>query len=87
MVWATLGLRLALACLFAAGVGAGVVLYAQRRPQLGLPRRAEEMRTRVTTLAASARKPPEPKVKVRSSERRVGGYPVTKQVQETTYGW
>ena len=22
-----------------------------------------------------------------ASERRVGGYPVTKQVQETTYGW
>lgn len=85
VVWATLGLRTALACLFAAGVGAGVVLYAQRRPQLGLSRRAEEMRTRVTTLAGSARKPPEPKV--RSSERRIGGYPVTKQVQETTYGW
>ena len=85
VVWATLGLRTALACLLAAGVGAGVVLYAQRRPQLGLSRRAEEMRTRVTTLATSTRKPPEPKV--RSSERRVGGYPVTKQVQETTYGW
>jgi hypothetical protein len=87
VVWATLGLRTALACLFAAGVGAGVVLYAQRRPQLGLrlPRRAEGMRTRVTTLATSARKPAEPKV--RSSERRISGYPVTKQVQETTYGW
>ena len=85
VVWATLGLRTALACLFAAGVGAGIVLYAQRRPQLGLSRRADEMRTRVTTLATSARKPAEPKV--RSSERRISGYPVTKQVQETTYGW
>jgi hypothetical protein len=86
VVWATLGLRTALACLFAAGVGAGAVMYAQRRPQLGFSRRAEEMRTRVSTLAASARKPVEPKVRP-ASERRVGGYPVTKQVQETTYGW
>jgi len=84
--WATLGLRIALACLFAAGVGAAVVLYGQRRPQLGLSRHAEEMRTRVTTLASSTRKPAEPKVRA-ASERRVGGYPVTKQVQETTYGW
>jgi hypothetical protein len=89
VVWATIGLRTALACLFAAAVGAGVVLYAQRRPQLGFSRHAEQMRTRVTTFATAVRKPDEPKSKprTRSSERRVGGYPVTKQVQETTYGW
>jgi hypothetical protein len=85
VVWATLGLRTGLACLFAAGVGAGVAVYAQRRPQLGLSRRADLMRTRVSSLATSARKPEEPVA--RPSERRVDGYPVTKQVQETTYGW
>jgi hypothetical protein len=52
-----------------------------------------EMRTRVESLAASARKAAEPKPKpepipkARASERRIAGYPVTKQVHETTYGW
>jgi hypothetical protein len=91
VVWATLGLRTALACLFAAGVGAGAARYGQRRPQLGrlsVSRHVEQMRTRVTSLAASTRKPAPPRqTRTRSGERRVGGYPVTKQVQETTYGW
>jgi hypothetical protein len=93
VVWATLGLRTALACLFATGVGAGLVLYAQHRSSLRIAGRMSEMRTRVESLAASARKVAEPKPKpdpapkVRTSERRIAGYPVTKQVQETTYGW
>ena len=89
VVWATLGLRTALACLFAAGVGAAVVLYAQRRPTIGISRHVSQARTRIESLAASTRKPAEPKPKVnpRTSERRIGGYPVTKQVHETTYGW
>ena len=91
VVWATLGLRTAGACLFAAGVGAGFVLYLQRRPKLHLARHVEHVRTRAQTLAASAPKPKPrpamPKSKPRTGERRVGGYPVTKQVQETTYGW
>jgi hypothetical protein len=93
VVWATLGLRTALACLFATGVGAGLVLYAQHRSSLRIAGRVSEMRTRVESLAATARKAAEPKPKpnplpkARTSERRIAGYPVTKQVQETTYGW
>ena len=92
VVWATLGLRTALACLFASGVGAGFVLYLQHRSTLGISGRVSQVRTRVESLAASARKVAEPKAtptptKTRTGERRVGGYPVTKQVQETTYGW
>jgi hypothetical protein len=93
VVWATLGLRTALACLFATGVGAGLVLYAQHRSSLRIAGRVSEMRTRVESLAVSARKVAEPKPKpkpmpkARTSERRIAGYPVTKQVQETTYGW
>jgi len=93
VVWATLGLRTALACLFATGVGAGLVLYAQHRSSLRIAGRVSEMRTRVESLAVSARKvaerkpKPKPMPKARTSERRIAGYPVTKQVQETTYGW
>jgi hypothetical protein len=89
VVWATLGLRTAGACLFAAGVGAGFVLYVQRRPQLDVSRHVEQVRTRARSLAASASKPAAPKLRAntRTGERRVGGYPVTKHVQETTYGW
>jgi hypothetical protein len=93
VVWATLGLRTALACLFAAGVGAAAVLYVQRRPTIGISRHVSHARTRIESIAASTRKPaepkpkPKPKVNPRTSERRIGGYPVTKQVHETTYGW
>lgn len=89
VVWATLGLRTAGACVFAAGVGAGFVLYVQRRPQLDVARHVEQVRTRARSLAASAPRPapPRPKAPARTGERRIGGYPVTKHVQETTYGW
>jgi hypothetical protein len=87
LVWATLGLRAAGACLFAAGVGAGIAAYAQRRSTLDLSGRVSRVRTRVESITATARRPPEPKAKPRSSERRIGGYPATKQVHETTYGW
>jgi hypothetical protein len=89
VVWATLGLRTAGACVFAAAVGAGAVLYAQRRSTLDLSGHVTRVRMRVESLAATARRPPEPKAtaKPRTGERRIGGYPATKQVHETTYGW